>query len=193
VLNDPKNQPKNRLEVRVWGDTDIERKDLRTELALIDSGAQTDCISEILYYKLTAQLHIDDKAELRWGNNERVVVLGRVSLYFAWAGPGGKKMPEIKKWKFYVVRNLGVSMLFSAPTNQVLNLMEYGVADLHPTKAKTLHGPLFVKPTAAGKEEERIREAALRQKAAMEEDRERRAREEARRKTDDHRPRGEKK
>jgi hypothetical protein len=192
-LEDPKNQPKNRLDVRVWGDIDIERSFLRKILALIDTGAEADCISESLYNDLRAQLHNDDTAELKWGNEERMVVLGRVSLYFAWAGPGGKEKPTIKKWKFYVVRNLGVSMLFSAPTNQALNLMEYGMIDLHPTEVKILNGPLFVKAKAAEKEELRIREEALRQKAAIEDDRDQKAREEARRKTDDHPPGGGKK
>ena len=106
-MEDPKNQPKNRLDVLVWGVNDIERSFLREIIALIDTGAETDGISENLYADLKAQLRSNGTAELKWGNEDRVAVLGRVSLYFAWAGPGGKKKPTIKKWKLYVVRNLG--------------------------------------------------------------------------------------
>jgi hypothetical protein len=166
--------PKTRLEVRVWSEDDPQCQ--RKQFALIDTGAETDCISDEFYHELKIQNCEQAERDLMWGNDQRTELLGRVKLYFAWAGSGGKQKPSIKKRKFYVVQDLGVPMSLSAQANETLKLMDYATTPPEPGVGKHLYGPLFTSMTKAEKEQERIREEAVRNAAKVEEEQEKEAR-----------------
>jgi hypothetical protein len=174
-------RPKTWLDVRVWSEDDPQCRHER--LALIDTGAETtDCISDEFYHELKIQNCEQAERDLMWGDDQQAVVLGRVKLYFAWAGPGGKTKPSIEKRKFYVVQDLGVPMSLSAQANEALELMEYATTLPKPGAGKNLHGPLFSRMTKAEKEQERNREEAVRDAAKVEEEQERESRAAKRRK-----------
>jgi hypothetical protein len=172
--------PKTWLEVCVWSGDDPQCQ--RKQFALIDTGAETDCISDEFYHELKIQNCEQAERDLMWGDDQRTVLLGRVKLYFAWAGSGGKQKPLIEKRKFYVVQDLGVPMSLSAQANETLKLLDYATTLPKPGVGTHLHGPLFTSMTKAEKEQERIREEAVRNAAKVEEKQEKEARAVKRRK-----------
>jgi len=111
-------KPQNLLDITAWA-ADGDHKCEKVLTALLDDGAQKNCISEEFAEAIHATVQKKTEVWMTTAIGQQVDVLGEVMVGFSWKGPSGTKFNKIK---CYVVKDLQVGMLICANVTSKLGL-----------------------------------------------------------------------